>query len=736
MTVSSTEALIIYAGNGATTRFGFAWPFFNPADLSVILFNTSTDLAVTPAPVLNGSGTYDYTVTGTQDADTGEYLAGGTIVFNTAPPGGTNIIIARALSLTQPLQLFDNTKFPSKSVEAAFDRAMLALQDLAATQANAVQAPLFDSPAPQMMLPAAALRAGLILGFDGDGNVIVLPPQSIPASATGLQSVANLGVLRNVPVLQWLANGSAFLLCASSLGDGGHGEVFWNPTDTRADNGGTVFLPTGYGGVGRINRVISGEYHAEWWGLDPTGTNDSTANLQAAMNYALPLGAKLTLGPGTFKISAALTIAAWAEFDFLGAGRGLTTISQATNNTPIFKFTTENARDFRISGFHATWATPQSAANTAANVFFVSYATSLNDGVYNFELDHIICDSGFRFFSNDTSQAQAVAWGGDVHHITMFLNPGTNNQGMTGGLVNIKQPVSDGQPNWSVRNCYVRADTIAATETIIAFNVVDNFTIDDIEVNVADLGCAQLDIEGSMGVIGTYKLEGGTFTVGGTALLPFKFVNSDVTVGLLRFYGLTINIPGGKLYVIYNNGSTSSRLHVEILQLAATITAGTIFCAYGAFAYPAYITSFKRIEGLLGTANIYLSDCASMNCLGLSVDDWLIPHLAPDNGDANYTAFIGQDRPIQPFLTTLTANRTLTLGDSANGGNSNLFNGAWFEVVRNNAVPGAFNLLVQNAAGGTIGTLASTNGKMRFAWSRDALAWVLVSYEIWTGAAP
>lgn len=181
MTVPSPYVPPQYVGNGITTIFAFSSPFFAPSDLVVNLFNTSTNVAVSPAAVLNGAGTYDYTVTGVQDANTGEYLAGGSITFNTAPPANFRITIYRSVVAQQNVALGNNTSFPAKTVEGALDRNMMIIQQLLDGASRDMRAPISDV-APSMILPPAAQRASMFAAFDAGGNIVV-------TSLTGVQAV-------------------------------------------------------------------------------------------------------------------------------------------------------------------------------------------------------------------------------------------------------------------------------------------------------------------------------------------------------------------------------------------------------------------------------------------------------------------------------------------------------------------------------------------------------------------
>lgn len=189
MTVASPYVPPQYSGNGVTTVFAFSAPFFDPIELIVDLLNTSTNVAVSPVAVLNGAATYDYTVTGTKDPDTGEYLSGGYITFNTAPPGNFRITIYRAVIPQQNTVLINNAKFPAKVVEGSLDRAMMIIQQLLDGSNRDLRAPSSDV-SPSMVLPAAAIRASKYLMFDASGNAALatLPVLSTIA-ATASQEV-------------------------------------------------------------------------------------------------------------------------------------------------------------------------------------------------------------------------------------------------------------------------------------------------------------------------------------------------------------------------------------------------------------------------------------------------------------------------------------------------------------------------------------------------------------------
>lgn len=185
MTISSTTNKVQYTGNAVTTSFSFPYVFFAQADLTVTLYDTTANAAISPAPVLNGSGTYDYTISGTFDTPTGEYLSGANVVFNTAPPANYRITIERIVSPTQLTALVDGSKFPAATVNGTFDKLTVLVQRAYQLITQALYYPSSDPSTVSNILPDAATRASKYLGFDSNGNPTAL---GAPANTTAVSS--------------------------------------------------------------------------------------------------------------------------------------------------------------------------------------------------------------------------------------------------------------------------------------------------------------------------------------------------------------------------------------------------------------------------------------------------------------------------------------------------------------------------------------------------------------------
>lgn len=193
-TVSSTSSQVVYTGNGTTASFNFPYPYFQPTDILVTLVNTATDTALSPAPALNGSGTYDYTVTGVSaysaaSNNVSEY-ASATITFNNPPPGNYTINFTRNVPATQLLNQLDNSKFPAASNNAALDKLTMIVQQAVNRTLYALQFPITDPPTLNATFPSAAARANMFAGFDANGNAVAVPGTGFTADLTGYTATA------------------------------------------------------------------------------------------------------------------------------------------------------------------------------------------------------------------------------------------------------------------------------------------------------------------------------------------------------------------------------------------------------------------------------------------------------------------------------------------------------------------------------------------------------------------
>ncbi|MFM2044459.1 MAG: hypothetical protein RLY86_3035 [Pseudomonadota bacterium] len=144
-----------FQADGQQAAFGFPFPVFEPGDLRVHLGAAPQDQG--------------FTVTGVGDP------AGGTVIFDTAPPDGVVVTLTRALTIARRSDFLESGPFAARTLNDQLDRLTAVDQELAAALTGVLRYPETDLPATPL-LPDRALRAGKLLGFDGTGNPVPVPP--------------------------------------------------------------------------------------------------------------------------------------------------------------------------------------------------------------------------------------------------------------------------------------------------------------------------------------------------------------------------------------------------------------------------------------------------------------------------------------------------------------------------------------------------------------------------------
>jgi hypothetical protein len=254
MTVNNIYAPPQYTCDGTARTFSFPFPFFDLSDLSVQIFDPTTETITVPSQ--NGAGIYDFAVNGTADpSGTGEFLYA-SVVLNNAPPSGQVLTVFRNVTATQNSVFTDFAPLPAKALEAALDRLTIIAQQLAATTARALVLPVGDTAS--TTLPDQTERANGAMVFDAQGNPAVGQMPASGVISTAMQPVteaaslaAALQLLDGVPAIASIAalrlNVQAFPAVYVEnfyAGIAGGGDLFWwKTTDTTsADNGGTIIV--------------------------------------------------------------------------------------------------------------------------------------------------------------------------------------------------------------------------------------------------------------------------------------------------------------------------------------------------------------------------------------------------------------------------------------------------------------------------------------------------------------
>lgn len=201
MAVNSSLNKIQYTQTGTTTVFVFPYLFYDQTHLFV--YTTDPVYGNVTLKAL----TTDYTVSGAGVS------TGGSITFVTAPSVGTIITIVRSVPYTQLLNLVNNDPFPAPSVNQELDLLMMAIQQLSSGTGNVNSLagsplcfPITDPNSSIGLLQSAAVRSGMLLGFDSIGLPISV---STNLNSTAWETVsASLTVVKGIG---YLTSGSAQL---------------------------------------------------------------------------------------------------------------------------------------------------------------------------------------------------------------------------------------------------------------------------------------------------------------------------------------------------------------------------------------------------------------------------------------------------------------------------------------------------------------------------------------------
>lgn len=405
MTISSTGPRFSYTGNGVTTAFSFPRQFFADADLDVYLVDQSTGVAT-----LQVLATH-YTVSGAGSP------SGGTVTMLTAPPAGKTLLIMRDTPLTQGLDLDNVTALPMTSLEAALDRAMMVVDELAAKVGRAIMYPLTGLAAFDFTFPAPV--ANLVLGVNATGNGLTLrSPQvwstgaGVPAGAAG--SVGDFYLDTTTGDVYQKTGVSTWLLQTNMRGPQGvpgsmtgpGGSVAGN-LPTFASTSGTLLQDSGVSMAALLGYrgIVSSASTVTLTATDPRSIGVTGSSNQTIV---LPVVSTLTLG---------------TEFYFVNASTGTLTIQSSGLNTVL-----------SIPQFCAAKVTSNAITGTGAAVWHAVYeGSTVSTGFGSLVFHNSATHNRIRFNSANavTAGTNAQGQGALTETVNMITTAANNPSGVT-----------------------------------------------------------------------------------------------------------------------------------------------------------------------------------------------------------------------------------------------------------------------------------------------------------------
>lgn len=172
MTVASSVNKVTYQCDGQVRAFDFAFKIFAPSELQVVLENTANGETQT---LVGGSA---YTVS----AVNGDYSGGGTVTLTSAPDSHYTVSLMRVVPLLQQTDYRATEVFSAEAHEAAMDRVVMMVQQLAEAMGRTLRISVTDDAL--LELPPATARANKYFAFDADGQVTL----ALSAAGQALQS--------------------------------------------------------------------------------------------------------------------------------------------------------------------------------------------------------------------------------------------------------------------------------------------------------------------------------------------------------------------------------------------------------------------------------------------------------------------------------------------------------------------------------------------------------------------
>lgn len=162
MTVINQDTTTTYTGNGSVTSFAYTFKLVDADDLKVKV-----------AGVLQDPGVYS--VTGVGNA------GGGNVVFNTAPTG--EVLLYRDIAYDRTFDYAPSGDLLADDFDRDLDRIVMQIQQLNNYLKRAIKLPA-GTTIDQVLAGSAADRAGKIISFDANGDLMLASGAELDAAIT------------------------------------------------------------------------------------------------------------------------------------------------------------------------------------------------------------------------------------------------------------------------------------------------------------------------------------------------------------------------------------------------------------------------------------------------------------------------------------------------------------------------------------------------------------------------
>lgn len=328
MTVASSTAKYVYAGDGTSVAFAFPSLFF-----------LTNDILVGVNGVLQTTG---YTVTGAGNP------TGGTVTFSTAPASGAVVLLLRKPAFQQLVDFVNGQTVLEGTIETALDRLTMMSQYLLDALSRSLRVGDLDTltATEDLLLPSATARAGKLLGFDTAGRPAPTSPSGSIApgsiSDTDLVDMAEAAVkgraagagsgppgnLTPAQLAAIVALGGGAAIDGANLNNGSVANSALADMAEATIKGRAAGAGPGVPGnlTAAQLRTIIGNFGAAVAGLTPASGGGTVNFLRADGAWA---------SPGDIVLATQQATASGTQFDFTGLPAGLNEIVVAFDGVSL-----------------------------------------------------------------------------------------------------------------------------------------------------------------------------------------------------------------------------------------------------------------------------------------------------------------------------------------------------------------------------------------------------------------
>jgi hypothetical protein len=251
-TIPANDRFERFTANAGQTVFSFNFPVFDAADLRVTRRRAGTETVLSLGA--------DYLVTGQGQQQ------GGSITLTVPAEQGDVMVLASAQPVERAAGYTHGGPLPAASLNADFNRVIVALQQIATAVQRTIRQPDTDTP-DGLLLPTRTARANRRLGFDAAGDLALYVEASqgsaaevVALGSTVARSLAErfadrVNVRDHGAVPDGVTDSTAAINAAAAYA-ASTGRILWFPTGTYATTG-PVTVAGGARGV-----IMDGEIKA------------------------------------------------------------------------------------------------------------------------------------------------------------------------------------------------------------------------------------------------------------------------------------------------------------------------------------------------------------------------------------------------------------------------------------------------------------------------------------------